>query len=469
MKTLNKNGSIKIDELIEPSIELDKKLSKIIINNLDLNNKDLFNLLDEKPNDETRVSELKDIVDIGTFVKNKVQMVQETDYFDRRISEMVHDFSLGIDNVKGEMLKVVNEKFDPNTANSYTDQINQFFEKKKNEFLREAKDSIKELDNNRVEISKNIDDSFNPEKRTSHISKLMEFINEFNINLSNEFDLNREGSISHDLKKLITQTLSKDGELVKSINKKFSFDNPESTITVLQNNLIQKMDEIMNELVAGRRAIETEEEMAEKSPQKGFDFEDMLFEKLEEFACRNGDIVEDTSNAIGEVTRSKKGDFLYHINKLNKKIAIEAKNKEMGSPKKLLETLDKTKINRNADYVIYISALENQLHNQVGLFQEYLPDKIVTHFGLWEIALKIAISRIMIESSEVEGVDRNAIEKEIINIQQSIKTVSNIKTAATNIESQSQKIKNQIDQIKVEILDAAGNISELIKEPNKID
>ena len=469
MKTLNKNGNMKIDEFFEPSIELDNKLSRIIINNLDLDNKDLFNLLNEKPDDETRVSELKDIVDIGTFVKNKVQMVQETDYFDRRISEMVHDFSLGIDNVKGEILKVVNEKFDPNITNSYTDQINQFFEKKKNEFLREAKDSIKELDNNRMEISKNIDDSFNPEKRTSHISKLMEFINEFNINLSNEFDLNREGSISHDLKKLITQTLSKDGELVKSIDKRFSFDNPDSTIAVLQNNLIQKMDEIMNELVAGKRAIETEEELSEKSPKKGFDFEEILFEKLEEFACKNGDFVEDTSNEIGEVTRSKKGDFLYHINRLNKKISIEAKNKQMETPKKLLETLDKTKSNRSADYVVYISANENQLHKQVGLFQEYQPDKIVTHFGLWEIALKVAISRIMIESSEVEGVDRNAIEKEIINIQQSIKTVSNIKTAATNIESQSQKIRNQIDQIKVEILDAAGNISELIKEPDTID
>ncbi len=469
MKSVDKNSNIKIDELINPSIELDDKLNRILVNDLELENRDLFNLLNDKSSDDARVTEIKDVIDIGTFVKGKVQTVMETDYFDKRVAEMIQDFNFGIDNVQGELLKTVKNNFDPNTANSYTDQINQFFDKKKNEFLNDVNESVKELDENREEISKNIDDSFNPDKRNSHISKLMEFVNEFQTNLSNEFDLEREGSISHDFKLLIGQTLSKDGELVKSIEKKFSFDNPESTITVLQNNLVQKMDEIMNELVAGKRAVETEEELSEKSPKKGFDFEDILFERLEGFASQNGDFVEDTGHAIGEVTRSKKGDILYYINRLNKKIAIEAKNRDMGTPKKLIEDLDKTKTNRNADYVVYISANENQLHKQVGLFQEYLPDKIVTHFGLWEVALKVAISRIMIESSEVEGVDRNAIEKEIVTIQNSIKTVSNIKTVATNIETQSQKIKGQVDHIKTEILDAAGNISELIKEPDSVE
>jgi hypothetical protein len=85
----------------------------------------------------------------------------------------------------------------------------------------------------------------------------------------------------------------------------------------------------------------------------------------------------------------------------------------MQTPARLLAEMDETNVNRRADGVIYIHADESQLHRQVGAFQEYPTNKIVTHFGLWEIALKIAISRLTIDNATIEGIDRAAVEKEI--------------------------------------------------------
>ena len=463
MRALDKNGKIKIDEFIETFIQLDSNINRVIINNLDLDNRELFNLLYEISNDDARVSELKDIIDIGAFVKGKVQTVVDTDYIDKKVSEMVNDFSNGLDDVKADLIGTVEENFDPSRANSYTDKINKFFLQKKNEFSEDVEGSMLDIEKERNKLSKKIDSSFDPDNRTSYISRLMEFVSDFQKNISDEFDLEIEGSITNKLKELINETLSKDGKLISAIDNKFSFDNPDSTLVLLQNNLFQKIDQLREEVITTKSAAETEKGISEKTTIKGYDFENMLFENLEKFAKDNGDIVEDISLESGLIKGVKKGDFLYHVTRLNKSIAIEAKSRKMVTVKSLLETLDSTKENRKADYVIYISETEAQLNRQVGIFQEYLPDKIVTHFQLWAVALKVAISRLMVEHSEVEGIDRIAVENELNNIKNSLNSIRTIKAASTSIINESNRIKVQADQLKLDISSSIENLNEMIK------
>ena len=53
--------------------------------------------------------------------------------------------------------------------------------------------------------------------------------------------------------------------------------------------------------------------------------------------------------------------------------------------------------------VICIYADEQLLHKQVGAFQEYGSDKLITHFSLMEIAFKIVLSRLTLESTAIDG------------------------------------------------------------------
>jgi hypothetical protein len=134
----------------------------------------------------------------------------------------------------------------------------------------------------------------------------------------------------------------------------------------------------------------------------------------------------------------------------------------MQTPARLLAEMDETHVNRRADGVIYIHADESQLHRQVGAFQEYPTNKIVTHFGLWEIALKIAISRLTLDNATIEGIDRAAVEKEIEAIKNSLQNFRTIKTAAKNILNESNKIAGQAEQIQAEISASLENLSDLL-------
>src|SRR5690606_17123769 len=337
-------------------------------------------------------------------------MVMDTDFIEKRVAEMTNKFNLGVDQAKVQLLNLVEENFDPEKSGSYTKKINKFFDEKKNEFMKEFKITLKEVQDNKAQISNEIDKSFNPDIKSSHLSKLISSIDDFENRMKNSFDLKKEGSISHQLKNLIEKNFSDDGNFIKVIDKKLSFDNPDSTVNLLQKNILNELKELKNEFIAIKTAAETEKIMKEKSPAKGMDFEDQLISMLEEYASINGDVVDDLTKNAGNIKGCKKGDINYTIKSINKVIAIEAKNRaDNAPPKKILSGMEEIKINRSADFVIYLTANPEQLHKQISDFQIYDDDKLVTHFGLWHVALKVVISILKLENSELDGIDKNAV------------------------------------------------------------
>ena len=390
-------------------------------------------------------------------------MMMDTDFIERRVNELTNKFDLGINQAKTQILSLVDENFDPEKSSSYTKKINGFFEDKKKEFLNEFKTALHEVQTNKDQIADKIDKSFNPDVKTSHLSKLICSIADFENRIKNNFDLKKEGSISHQLKSLIEKNLGAEGDFIKVINRQFSFDNEKSTINLLQKNILREIKELKEELVSIKSAAETEKAVKDKSPMKGAEFEDELLTRLEEFAAVYGDLVEDLTKVSGEIKGCKKGDFNYTIKSLNKTIVIEARNRSnAASPKNLISEMEEAKENRNADFVIYMVASEDQLHKQIADFQVYDRDKLVTHFGLWHVALKVVIALLKLESAELDGIDKHAVEKEIESIQNSINSFRTIKTAANGIKSEAEKILSQSDIIKNQVNDSLTNLQQLL-------
>jgi len=445
------------------SIILDQLSNLIFINYLEVHNTELFAALKKINNPEKQIDEIKKIIDIGSFVKSKVEMMMDTDYIDLQIKKMTENFLKGVEVTKDEILSLVHDNFDPSNSDSYTNQINQFFQQNKNSFVKSVQQSISELNKSKELLTKSLNDSLNPDLKSSHMAKVVDVISDFESNINQLFDLSRQNSFTSQLKSLLENNLGTNGQFIKLIEKKLSFDNPESTIIQLQKNMQAEFSTIKKEITSIKTAAETEKEMIEKSPQKGFDFEEQLFCQFESFASVNGDIVEDLSKISGSTLKSKKGDFNYTIKSLNKVIAVEAKNRDsITTPSSLLKEMNFTKTNRNADYVIHITANENQLHKQIGQWQEYDNDKIVTHFAFWQVALKVAISRLKLENVEVDGIDKNAFEQEVNKISDSIKNIKSIKTAATNIINEANKITSQSEEIKNQITVSLSNLNQLV-------
>lgn len=102
------------------------------------------------------------------------------------------------------------------------------------------------------------------------------------------------------------------------------------------------------------------------------------------------------------------------------------------------------------------------MHKQIGQWQEYDNDKIITHFPIWQVALKVAISRLKLDNAEIDGIDKIAFEKEIQSIKSSFKNLKAIKSAASNIINEANKISDQADDIKNQISDSLTNLNQLV-------
>lgn len=383
----------------------------------------------------------------------------DTDYFDRRVVEMTDEFKRALVTVKTDLLQTVENKFDPNKADSYTKQINRFFEEKMDNFERTQKNAQQELENSAKDVAEKMNKSLNPDIRTSYLGRLQDIIEQFRSQIQNDFNIESEGSITHDLKRLLQETVGEDGQLMKVINRRLSFDNPDSVFSVLRNDLISKLNAIEHEIAT----IKGAQSVMAKSTQKGGKFEDVLFEVLETFAQKHSAVVEKTARTAGELLNCMKGDFVISFPVLDKRIVVEAKNGKMNSLPLRLQEMELSKANRNADYVICIHAEESQLGTQVGLFQEYPTDKIITHIGLLEVAFKMAISRIMLEFETVEGIDKAAIEQEIATIKSSLRTLDTIKRAAKNIVQQADNIREEAEKTKLQISDSLITLKDILK------
>ncbi|KAA3613607.1 MAG: hypothetical protein D8M58_17145 [Calditrichaeota bacterium] len=442
----------------DATLSIDESLRQVTLNKLNVNTPEFFHLINKQETPAEQIQEARKVIAIGSFVKSKVEMVMDTDFIESRVKDMTHGFQSQMQLIQKEMIQEVDKNFDPAQKESYTARMNRFFQEKSREFNEAAEKAIGELINQNKLVKEKIQGSLDPDIKSSYLGQLIDFVDTFKGDIEKRFDVKQAGSLTHDLKKMLVDQFGKDGELLQSVEKRFSLDSSDS----FASQVFKKLEDIKQEVKATKSAAEAEELIIQSTPKKGFAFEDVLENTLEDLAATRGDIVENLSTTAGDVTRSKKGDFNYTISSIGKKIAIEAKSKAMPALKNVLVDIKLTKENRNADYVIYLTEHEDQLHKQVGLFQEYDDDKLITHFGLLEIALKVAVSRLILENNEIDGIDRSEVENEINAIINSIKSFRSIKTAANNIHKEADKILSQSTIINDEVSAAVANLNTII-------
>ena len=82
---------------------------------------------------------------------------------------------------------------------------------------------------------------------------------------------------------------------------------------------------LLEEIEKIKTKTATLKKQKKKDTQKGFDFEDYCEPILEEIAKVHGDTVEKTGDDTGEI--DDKGDFVWTVTDLDKKIVIEMKDK----------------------------------------------------------------------------------------------------------------------------------------------
>lgn len=286
-------------------------------------------------------------------------------------------------------------------------------------------------------VTNKIDEMFNPDNRSSYLGQLEETLEDY-------FE---EGGTVEDI---------------------FDPTDKSKPIGKLKDELIDELQDIRDK-VAGEEAVE---DLKEKTPLKGEEFEDYCERFLGEIVCSNlGDELLKTGERIGEITNCKKGDFVVKPNGLDgKKIVFEMKSGSISQRKILEEELPEAMKNRMADYGILVSKHVENLPNKIGWFNEYRGNMLVCAIGSKEkdeyipkilnVAYQYARQRLLQEETKEAEVDVGAIKNGMEKINQKLGKLSKLKRKTTNIESATGEIREIVDKVRDEIEQELEEMSE---------
>lgn len=195
-----------------------------------------------------------------------------------------------------------------------------------------------------------------------------------------------------------------------------------------------------------------------RSAAKGGDFEDVLGSLLAEFARGAGDLVDRTGDEIGEVLRSKKGDFVITINPertngADLRIVVEAKDRTMSS-RQIREELREAKENRAAavGLVVFspahapagIAPFDVRAGDVYCVIDPAVPDPAVL-----DAAVRLARLLALASLREIEAeIDADAVRQALAAVRAELDVLKGIKATLTSISNSAGGVQQSLDRLR---------------------
>lgn len=259
---------------------------------------------------------------------------------------------------------------------------------------------------------------------------------------------------------IIKSHFGEDGKIIKEL---FDPSREGSPLNILRN-------EMRSEISGLKTLLQLEEqkgEIEQKTPLKGARFEDACEEVLNAITRMHGDKLERTTDIVGKIRASKKGDFVVELKENAKKVVYEVKDlgkKDSGKQTlpAILRSIEDAMTNRDASYGVFLVKNVEALPQSVGWFNEYDGNKLVCALGsetgdeklhgeILLISYKWAKAKVMLQALREQQIDAEFIQNKITKIQQKLSELTNIKTNCTNIETASDKIRKIVQSLQDEI------------------
>jgi hypothetical protein len=234
------------------------------------------------------------------------------------------------------------------------------------------------------------------------------------------------------------------------------------------------VEEGFNNIIRELSATEARLDERDKSPAKGLDFEQYVYEYLDVMARD----FEDTVEFVGEETgpHGKVGDVVVTINKahtrgLERRIVLEAKKRNIslsGKGSFLLE-LDKAKENRLSHYAIG-AVHESNTPKPVGALRRYDGAKMICgvtedEYPLsLEIAYKMARSELILETAQEElEIDTEKVLGKIQEIETHLQKTRSIKTSLSGAVKDIDNAKDCLKEMEASIKETLKELDELVR------
>ena len=270
--------------------------------------------------------------------------------------------------------------------------------------------------------------------------------------VTSEFSLDKEDSA-------LSRLVGRVEGAQRQINSQLSLDEENSALTRMRKELLDGIEkqrqtnekfqgEVMEKLVE----MTTRKQESERSTRHGGDFEDAVFEFINERSQKANDIATPTGNTTGRISKSKKGDAVVELGREHRaagaKIVVEAKQNASYSLQTALDELGEAKENRGAAIGLFVfskrtapSGLESLSRHGDDIVvvwdSEDSVSDVILDSGL-SIAKALCV-RARTHSDEV-GPELETIEKAILEIQRKAEDLDEIAKWTETIKNNSQKI-----------------------------
>jgi len=199
-----------------------------------------------------------------------------------------------------------------------------------------------------------------------------------------------------------------------------------------------------------------------RSAAKGGDFEDVLARLLGEISRGTGDLLDRTGDEIGEVLRSKKGDFVITMNPdrtggADLRIVVEAKDRGMSS-RSIREELREAKENRAATVGLVVFS---QAHAPSGIAPFDIRagdvycviDPSAPDPATLDAAVRLARLLALATLREVEAdVDAEAIRAALAAVRAELDALKGIKATLTSIANNATGVQSALDRLREAII-----------------
>jgi hypothetical protein len=221
-------------------------------------------------------------------------------------------------------------------------------------------------------------------------------------------------------------------------------------------------DKLHDRLTAIEAAAAARASERARSAAKGGDFEDVLEAMLADVARGSGDLLDRTGGEIGELLRSKKGDFVLTVDPartggVDVRVVVEAKDRAM-SVRAIREELREAKRNRSAavGLVVFspahapagIAPFDVRADDVYCVIDPADPDRATL-----ESAVRLARLLAIANLREVEAeVDVEGVRAALAAVRAELEALRGIKATLTSISSSASGLQLTLDKLRDAVL-----------------
>ena len=316
-----------MDSLLNNPISLNDNCLEI--SNLKIYNREVISYFKNLPPEE-QVHQAQKALEIGVIVLARVNATQATEFFNTRIAELLSNVKTYFGEFDITMKDLLSKNLDPAKADSFLARtqtvINSQVERVNTSLLDVIRDVRNILTNEAVKIQnsrESLDKKMDPTNTTGYLAAVIQKMNDFERQVSAQFSETDRASFVGKLRQAVSEHFGEDGKVLNLIDQKLIIDAEGKTplgqiYTGLKGEIASLRDSVMK--VVGQQ------ELLDTTTKKGYPFEEQVFAELQKIAHPFGDVVEDTSLKVENISGSKKGDDVYKITDLKQGIVVDAKN-----------------------------------------------------------------------------------------------------------------------------------------------